>query len=153
VHLDKLSGGFRPTSLLEESFKAIEGLLARRKTAARSKHGKGCIYSPLNRCGDTGALAAHAAMYLDAMVCEDAHQNGFPSARIARDEVKSFNVIQRPAIDAIEEARGIPEPARASLQSALHILRVQIVTKWGQTPPVQTSRGAPSRYGLRPRSF
>ena len=37
VHLDKPSGGFRPLTMLEESFKAIEGPPARRKAWKRSE--------------------------------------------------------------------------------------------------------------------
>jgi hypothetical protein len=142
VHLDKPGGGFRPISLLEEPLKAVEGLLARRKTDARALLGKDTIYCDLNLCGEKGSLAAQEAMYTDAMVCEDAILHSAEFARALHDEVKFFNAIQRAAIDAIEEARGVPEAARATLQASLHFLHVRVNTKWGMSPPIHTERGA-----------
>ena len=49
-HLDKPAGGVRPISLLEEALKAMDGLLAQRKTEVRAIQGKGRAYSALNRC-------------------------------------------------------------------------------------------------------
>ena len=46
VHLDKATGGVRPLTMLEESFKAIEGLVAHRKTRARRVWPDGTVYLP-----------------------------------------------------------------------------------------------------------
>ena len=43
VHLDKPSRGVRPLTMLEESFKAIEGPVARRKTEARRSWPDGTV--------------------------------------------------------------------------------------------------------------
>ena len=150
VHLDKSDGGYRPISLLGEDLKSIEGLLARRKATTRAALGRDTIYSSLDLCGDTGALAAQEAMYTDAMVCEDATLHSRPFSRVTHDETKFFNAIQRPAIDALEEARGIPEPARASLQASLHFLQVRVDTRRGMTPPIRTERGALQGMGCAP---
>ena len=152
VHLDKPCGGFRPISLLEESLKAIEGLLARRKTEARSRLESDTIYCNLNLCGEKGTLAAQEAMYTDSMVCEDANLHSSEFARVLHDEVKFFNAIQRAAIDAIEEARGVPEAARATLQASLHFLHVCVNTKWGMSPPIHTERGALQGMGGAPEA-
>ena len=141
VHLDNVAGGYRPITLLEESLKAVEGLLARRKTDARSLLKRDTIYCQLNLCGEKGTLAAQQAMYIDAMVCEDALLHSTEFARLTHDETKFFNAIQRAAVDAIEEARGVPEPARASLQASLHCLHVRVSTLWGMSFPIHTERG------------
>ena len=88
------------------------------------------------------------------MVCGGAirHQRQF--ARIAHNEVILSNAILRSAtIGAIDGARGFPDEAHASLQSAQHLLRVRISTNWGDTDPVQTDRGAPQLDGFRPQSL
>ena len=138
--------------LLEESHKAIEGLLARRKAAARAALDRGVIYCQLNLCGDTGALAAQEAMYTDAMVCEDAILHSREFSRPTHDETKFFNAIQRAAVDAIEEARGVPEPARASSQASLHSLYVWVDTRWGMSLPIHTERGALQGMGCAPEA-
>ena len=79
---------------MEESFKATEGLLARRKGAARTALGNGCIHSSLDSCGDTGDLAAQAAMYLDAKLKYD-HA---PRQKLIEEQtatlVESLNLLQ-----------------------------------------------------------
>ena len=65
--------------------------------------------------------------------------------RLTHDEIKFFDAIQRAAIDAIEEARGILEDARASPQATLHSLLVRVDTCWGMSKPISTKRdGLPS---------
>ena len=81
-------------------------------------------------------------MYTDAMVCEDAILHSSEFARVTHDDTKFVNAIQRAAVDAIEEARGVPEAARATLQASLHFLHVRVSTKWGMSPPIHTERGA-----------
>ena len=72
VHLDKPSGGVRPLTMLEESFKAIEGPVARRKTEARRLWPDGTVYPPFNLAGEVAKRAASEVLYIDALVCEDA---------------------------------------------------------------------------------
>ena len=151
VHLDK-PVGVRPICLAELSLKAIEGLLALRKSQARASLPPDSIYSSSNLCGDIGKLAAQTAMYGDILTIEDALLHGRSIGRLTHDEVKFFNVIQRSAIDAIEEARGVPEPARASLQAVLHLLRVHIDTRWGISSPIPSLRGALQGLGCAPEA-
>ena len=72
--------------------------------------------------------------------------------RFTHDETKFFNAIHRAAIDAIEEARGVPEDARASLQAALHSLLVKVDTRWGMSKPISTERGALQGLGCAPEA-
>ena len=96
----------------------------------------------MNLCGDVGSLAAQAAMYTDILITEEAILFRKNFGRLTHDEVKFFNAIQRAAIDAIEEARGVPESARASLQASLHALQVRVDTRWGMLDPIPTQRCA-----------
>ena len=132
--------------------KSVEGLLGQRKTSARSQMKSNSAYSCLNLCGDVGSLAAQAAMYTDILIIEDAILFGKHFARLLHDEVKFFNAIQRASIDAIEEARGVPDPARATLQTSLAILQVQVTTRWGMTPPIPTQRGVLQGMGCAPEA-
>ena len=72
VHLDKPSGGVRPLTMLEESFKAIEGPVARRKTEARRSRPEGTVYQPFNLAGEVGKRATSDVLCIDGLVCEDA---------------------------------------------------------------------------------
>ena len=72
VHLDKSSGGVRPLTMLEESFKAIEGPIARRKTLARRTWPDGTVYYLFNLAGEVAKRATSEVLYIDALVCEDA---------------------------------------------------------------------------------
>ena len=58
VNLDKPSGGVRPLTMLEESFKAIDGPVARRKIKARHAWPDGTVYQPFNFAGEIAKRAA-----------------------------------------------------------------------------------------------
>ena len=58
--------------MLEESFKAIEGTVARRKTKARHAWPDGTVYLPVNIAGEIFKRAASEVLYTDALVCEGA---------------------------------------------------------------------------------
>ena len=66
VHLDKASGGVRPLTMLEESFKAIEGPVAHRKTKARRAWPDGTVYQPFNVAGEVNKRAAPEVLNTDA---------------------------------------------------------------------------------------
>ena len=70
VNLLKAAGGYRPLTMLEESFKAIEGPVARRRVLARRTVEPGCIYSAANLAGEAGMQAASEVLYTDTLVCE-----------------------------------------------------------------------------------
>ena len=72
VHLDKPSGGVRPLTMLEESFKAIEGPIARRKTQARRTWPDGTVYYQFNLAGEVSKRATSEVLYIDALVFDDA---------------------------------------------------------------------------------
>ena len=72
VHLDKPSGGIGTLTMLEESFKAIEGPIARRKTRARRTWPDGTVYFPFNLAGEVAKRATSNVLNTDALVCEDA---------------------------------------------------------------------------------
>ena len=78
------------------------------------------------------------------------HERGF--ARTVHGEVKLSNVIRRAAIDAVEEARGVPAKARHSPQASLHVLKVRIFTNRGDTTPAQAERGALQGMGCAPEA-
>ena len=71
VHLDKPSGGFRPLTMLEESFKAIEGPPARRKALKRIEWDVGVVFYAFNLAGEIHIRATTEVLCLDALVCED----------------------------------------------------------------------------------
>ena len=72
VHLDKLSGGFRPLTMLEESLKAIEGPPARRRAFQRSEWPNGSVFYDFNLAGEFHIRATLEVLATDTMVCEDA---------------------------------------------------------------------------------
>eukprot|EP00972_Heterocapsa_arctica_P090332 13325004-Heterocapsa_arctica.AAC.1 len=48
-----------------------------------------------------------------------------------------------PVVDAVTQARGVPDAARRLLVEAFSQLRVSISTRAGCTPPVVPTRGVP----------
>eukprot|EP00972_Heterocapsa_arctica_P035967 5291572-Heterocapsa_arctica.AAC.1 len=82
--------------MLEESFKAIEGPVARRMTATRRGLADGAVYSATNLAGEPGRCAASEVLYTDALVCEDSGRHCRPLSRVPADYEKFFNVIQLP---------------------------------------------------------
>ena len=58
--------------MLEESFKAIEGPVVRRKTEARRSWPDGTVYQPFNLAGEVAKRATSEVLCTDALVCEDA---------------------------------------------------------------------------------
>eukprot|EP00439_Symbiodinium_sp_Y106_P022121 s10379_g2.t1 len=71
VHLPKPAGGWRPLSMLEESFKAIEAPVANRLSASRSPWQVAYPFSALNLAYVRGVSAAAEVLYTDTLVCED----------------------------------------------------------------------------------
>ena len=85
VNLDKSTGGVRRLTMLEESFKAIEGPVARRKTNARREWSDGTTYPPANLAGERGKRAASEVLYTDAMVCDGNIKHKRPFSRSPTD--------------------------------------------------------------------
>ena len=73
IHLPKPSGGWRPLSMLEESFKAVEAVVASRLAVQRDPWHSDAPFSRFNRAYSKGVAAAPEVLYLDCLVCEDAH--------------------------------------------------------------------------------
>ena len=71
--------------MLEESFKAIEGLVTHRQATERAELKPGAVYSATNRAYERGVSAAAEVLYLDAMVCEDAILHALPICRVLSD--------------------------------------------------------------------
>lgn len=115
VKLDKPSGGVRPLNMLEKSFKAIEGPVARRKAEARSTWPNGTVYLPFILAGDVAKRAPPEVLYTDALVCDDAMKYNRQFCRSPTDYEKYYNVIQPASCEAVEECMGIqqkPPPLR-----------------------------------------
>ena len=91
VNLPKPAGGFRPLTMLEESFKAVEGPVARRMVASRRGLPDGAVFSSANLASESGRSAAPEVLYLDALVCEDSVRHGRPLSRIPADYEKFFS--------------------------------------------------------------
>ena len=102
VHLDKPSGGVRPLTMLEESFKAIAGPVARRKTEARRYWPDGTVYHPFNMAGEVAKRVTSEVLYTDALVCEDAMKYNRSFCRTPADYEKYYNVIQTASCKAVE---------------------------------------------------
>ena len=85
VHLDKASGGVRLLTMLEDSFKAIEGPVARRKTEARRSWPDGTVYQPFNLAGEVSKRAAPEVLYIDELVCEDVMEYNMEFSRTPTD--------------------------------------------------------------------
>ena len=58
VNLTKEAGGYRPLLMLEETIKAVEGPVARRRVSRRSSLVPGHVYSQCNLAGEAGCRAA-----------------------------------------------------------------------------------------------
>ena len=106
VNMCKPQGGWRPLSMLEESFKGIEGPVARRKVLVRARLASGAIYSSANLAGEARRRATCEVLYVDALVCEDSQWHGRPFCRVPADYEKFYNTIELSSVDAVEEARG-----------------------------------------------
>ena len=92
VSLNKPSAGVGRLSMLEESSKAIEGPVARRKTEARRTWPNGTVYHSFNLAGEVAKRAAPEELYTDALVCEDAMKYNRQFCRIPTDYEKYYNV-------------------------------------------------------------
>ena len=143
VNLPKPSGGFRPVTLLEETLKAIEGPVARRRVTARRGLSDGEVYSACNLAGEPGRVATAEVLYTDVLVCEDAVLYNRPFSRVPADYEKFFNTIQLRTVDAVDECRGIPEAARRLAFEAFSGLQIQVCTRWGPSPGFPCLRGVP----------
>ena len=93
VHLDKLTGGFRPLTMLEESLKAIEGPPSRRRAYQRCQWPIGTVYYDFNLAGELHIRATLEVLALDTMVCEDSLLHNRPLSRSPTDYEKFFNII------------------------------------------------------------
>ena len=62
----------RPLTMLEDSLKAIEGPVARRKTKARHAWPDGTVNVPFNLAGEISKRTASEVLYIDVLICEDA---------------------------------------------------------------------------------
>ena len=143
VHLSKASGGWRPLSLMEEGFKAVEGPLNRRLAAEVRQDKDGQMYSLLNMGYAPGCPAAPHVLYLDALLLEDAARHARPISRLAVDYEKFFNTLQLVEIDAVQHCRGVPDASRALCQELFGACAVRLATRLGVTLPVSVSRGVP----------
>lgn len=144
VHLPKSDGGWRPLSMLEEGFKAVEGPVTRRLNRqfdpwepSRSP------FSSVNLAFQRGVSAASEVLYLDVLLCEDAHLHSLPFCRVPADYEKFFNTLQLASVDAIHECRGLPDAARRLYQSAFQGVHMCISTGVGSSEPVLVTRGCP----------
>ena len=135
VNIGKPSGGVRPLLMLEETFKAIEGPVARRHAAERAAAGGGTFYSATNPAYDRGVDATAETFYLDVLVTEDAIRWNRRIARIPSDYEKFFNTIQHTVIDAVQAARGVGAATRRFYQEAFQGMSVGVETKFGLSTP------------------
>ena len=143
VNLAKASGGHRPITMLEESFKVIEGPVARRMVSSRSALPDDSVYSSANLASESGRSAAPEVLYLDALVCEDAQRHRRPLCRVPADYEKFFNTIELPVVDSVMQVRGVPDPARRLVADAFTGMRVAVETRAGPAPPIVVNRGFP----------
>ena len=135
VHLPKPAGGWRPLSMLEESFKAIEAPVVRRLGSARSPWVPDVPFSSLNRAYVRGVSAAAEVLYTDTLVCEDSYRHQLPLLRVPADFEKFFNTLQLPLIDAMQQGRGFPDAVRRLHQALFASACVCLDTRVGLTPP------------------
>ena len=84
--------------MLDESFGAIEGPAARRKTEAMRYWLDGTVYQPFNMAGEVAKRATSEVLYTDARVCEDAM-----FCRTPTDYEKYYDVIQTASCEAVKE--------------------------------------------------
>ena len=143
VNLAKAKGGWRPLTMLEEEFKAIEGPTTQRCSLARSLLPVGEVCSRHNLAYERKQPAAADVLYLDALVVEDARSSGRPLARLPADYEKFFNAINLCQADAVMQARGVCDEARMLYQEAFQGLRIHVDTAWGPSEEVRCDRGVP----------
>ena len=87
--------------MLEESFKAIEAVVASRLAVQRDPWHSDAPFSRFNRAYSKGVAAAPEVLYLDCLVCEDAQRSGRPLLRVPADYEKFFNILQLAEVDAL----------------------------------------------------
>ena len=143
VNMPKPKGGWRPLTMLEEAFKAIEGPVTHRLVSARASLPAGSVYSAWNRAYEPGQSAASDVLYLDVQVCEDSLAHHLPLARVPADFEKFFNTVNLHQVDAVQQARGLPDSIRQFYQAAFQGLTIQVDTRWGPSDPVHCHRGVP----------
>ena len=141
VNLNKPSGGVRPLTMLEESFKAIEGPVARRKTEARRTWPNGTVYHSFNLAGEVAKRAAPEVLYTDALVCEDVMKYNRQFCCTPSNFEKYYNVIQTASCEAVEECMGIPVEATSTTAEAFSGFSIGIETRWGVPPPYFSKHG------------
>ena len=152
VNLTKEAGGYRPLVMLEETLKAVEGPVARRRVSRRSSLVPGHVYSQCNLAGEAGCRAAQEVMYGDALICEDAMAFQRPFSRVPSDLEKFFNAIQAGVVASVDEIRGVPDAARDIAAECLCDLRVKVPTRWGLAPAIRPTRGFPQGACSSPES-
>ena len=128
--------------MLEESYKAVEAPVTSRQVASRSPWDLDGIYSSTNRAYSRGVSATSEVLYTDTLVCEDAATHGRALLRVPSDYEKSFNTVQLREVDAVQQARGVPDSARRLYQSMFQGTRVGLMTRAGPSDPVEVARGA-----------
>ena len=129
INMPKPAGGHRPLTMLEEDFKAIEGAATRRQVAPRKSRYSDPVYSLLNKGYSPGVAAAPEALYLDALVCEDAALHSRPLARLGIDFAKYFNSIVLAEVDAMWHAKGLQDDVRNVYLEAFDGLHIAIDTR------------------------
>ncbi|CAE7770376.1 unnamed protein product [Symbiodinium sp. CCMP2592] len=143
VNMAKPKGGWRPLTMLEESFKAVEGPVTKRLASMRRRLPPGCMYCPSNQAYEPGVNAAPLVLYLDAMTLEDARHHQRNICRIPADYEKFFNAVSLQGADAVLHSRAVPPCARRLLTAAFSDIQVSIQTRWGNSPPLTITRGLP----------
>ena len=141
VNMEKPNGGWRPLSMLEESFKAIEGPVASRRAQSRRPLPLGAVYSSTNLAGEGGRRASGEVLYTDVLICEDSLRHGRPLCRVPADEEKFFNAVEWSSVEAVDECRGIPDSARRLICEAFQGMQVSVETRWGPAPDIVPTRG------------
>ena len=135
IHLPKPSGGWRPLSMLEESFKAVEAVVASRLAVQRDPWHSDAPFSRFNRAYSKGVAAAPEVLCLDCLVCEDAQRSGRPLLHVPADYEKFFNILQLAEVDALQQGRGVPDSVRRLHHAMFSNMRAQLSTRSGLTPP------------------
>ena len=138
VHMPKPTGGYRALSMLEEAFKALEGPVTKRLQQQPSFL---TSFSITNQAYVPGVNAASEVLHTDALLCEDAVRHGRSICRIPSDYEKIFNTLLLPQIDAVLQARGVPDCARRFYASAFQGHTLQLETKFGLTADLAVQRG------------
>ena len=82
-------------------------------------------------------------LYLDVQVCEDSRAHHLALARVPADFEKFFNTVNLHQVDAVQQARGIPDAIRRFYQAAFQGLTIRVDTRWGPSEPVHCHRGIP----------